>query len=203
MPRVCTICRHPDREAMDRALVSGEPYRVVANRFEASASALFRHQEHLPKALVKAREAQEVAHADDLLAQVKDLGERALRVLAAAEESGDLRAATGAIREARGCLELLGKVTGELFERHAHLHAAPSPVEAETARLEQARSTLEYATNEERQILQCIARRLAIRAPGKPEDREASLRSLAREIEEILNPELRERRHAEFRQQPP
>ena len=46
-------------------------------------------------------------------------------VLGQAEEARDLRAATSVIREARGCLELHGKVTGELAlaDRHAHLHA--------------------------------------------------------------------------------
>ena len=40
-----------------------------------------------------------------------------MAVLTKAELAGDLRAALGAIREARGNLELLGKLTGELRER--------------------------------------------------------------------------------------
>ena len=35
-------------------------------------------------------------------------------ILDKAEESDDLRAATAAIREARGCVELLGKLAGQL-----------------------------------------------------------------------------------------
>jgi hypothetical protein len=48
---------------------------------------------------------------------VRDLQERALDILGKAEEAGELRTALGAIREARGNLELLAKLLGELDER--------------------------------------------------------------------------------------
>ena len=48
-----------------------------------------------------------------LLGEVRELQVRALGILAKAEEAGDLRAATGAIREARSTIELLAKLTGE------------------------------------------------------------------------------------------
>jgi hypothetical protein len=64
--------------------------------------------------LLKAKEAREATHADNLLNQVKDLQARALSILSQAERSGDLKTALLAIREARGCLELLGKLAGEL-----------------------------------------------------------------------------------------
>ena len=149
MPRPCTACRHPQREEINRALVNGEPFRNIAKRFGTSSTAVFRHKDHLPKALVKAQEAREVARADDLLGQVRDLQERALRVLGAAEAAGDLRAATGAIREARGCLELLGKVTGELVEKHAHIHAEIPSRQAS----EEARRAVESMPQDERRIL--------------------------------------------------
>lgn len=55
-----------------------------------------------------------MAQADDLLDQVQRLRDRALGVLNNAEEAGDLRVAVSAIREARGCVELLAKLAGEL-----------------------------------------------------------------------------------------
>jgi hypothetical protein len=77
-----------------------------------------RHKaDHLPAALTKAQDAAEVAQADDLLAQVRDLQAKALSILATAEAQGDLRTALAAIREARGNLELLAKLLGELDER--------------------------------------------------------------------------------------
>jgi hypothetical protein len=118
MPRRCTVCDHPERHSIDEALVSGAPYRSVAKRFELSESAVYRHKtEHLPAHLLKAREAEELARADDLLDQVRSLQTHALDILERAEETGDLRTALAAISQARGNLELLGKLAGELDER--------------------------------------------------------------------------------------
>ena len=119
MPRRCTVCAHPELEAINRALVSGEPYRSVANRYESlSQAAVQRHQEnHIPATLAKAREAEEVAHADDLLSDVRSLQARTLAILEAAEETREHRIALAAIREARSNLELLAKLLGELDER--------------------------------------------------------------------------------------
>jgi hypothetical protein len=119
VPRRCTVCAHPELEIINRALVGGEPYRSVANRYESlSQAAVQRHQEnHLPATLAKAREAEEVAHADDLLDQVRGLQARTLAILEAAEETSQHRTALAAIREARSNLELLAKLLGELDER--------------------------------------------------------------------------------------
>lgn len=44
MPRSCSICGHEDRFEIERALLSGEPFRGVSKRFGTSATALFRHK---------------------------------------------------------------------------------------------------------------------------------------------------------------
>ena len=73
---------------------------------------MYRHQQgHLPATMLKAREAQEVAHADDLLAQLQSLQQKALEILARAEGNGDLRSALAALRELRGTVELTAKLT--------------------------------------------------------------------------------------------
>ena len=121
MARTCTICRHPERNEIDRALVAGEPYRGVARLYKASESAVYRHQQgHLVKAMVKAHDAQEVAHGDSLVDQLQSLQQRALGILTEAERSGDHRTALAAIRESRGCLELGSKLAGQLVEQHEH-----------------------------------------------------------------------------------
>ena len=114
MPRTCTICTHESAPEIDRALLDGEAYRSIAKRYGASASAVLRHREHLPNQLVKAREAETVTQADTLLEQVNHLKTRALSILDTAENSGDLRTALSAIREARSTVELLAKLSGEL-----------------------------------------------------------------------------------------
>jgi hypothetical protein len=131
MPRRCTVCDCPQRHSIDEALVTGAPYRSVAKRFELSESAVYRHKtEHLPAHLIKAKEAEEVARADDLLKQVKNLQIHALDILERAENAGDLRTALAAISQARGNLELLGKLAGELDERPVvNLNVSPEWLE--------------------------------------------------------------------------
>jgi hypothetical protein len=68
------VCDHPERNSIDEALVAGAPYRSVAKRFYLSESAVYRHKvEHLPAHLLTAREVEQVARADDLLDQVRNL----------------------------------------------------------------------------------------------------------------------------------
>jgi hypothetical protein len=131
MPRMCTVCDHHERHDIDEALVTGAPYRSVAKRFELSESAVYRHKaEHLPAHLLKAREAEELARAGDLLEQVRHLQTHALDILERAEETGDLRTALAAISQARGNLELLGKLAGELDERPVvNLNVSPEWLE--------------------------------------------------------------------------
>jgi len=126
MPRRCTVCDHPETHSIDQALVTGAPYRSVAKRFGLSDSAVYRHKtEHLPAHLLKAKEAKKVAQADDLQ-QVRHLQTNALDILERAEKAGDLRTALAAISQARGNLELLGKLAGELDERPVvNLHQPP------------------------------------------------------------------------------
>ena len=119
MPRTCTICSHAEREAIDEALVAGESTGKLAGRYRTiHERAIRRHRDnHLPAKLVLAHEAEEVATADNLLEKVQDLQSRTLTILDKAEGAGDLRTALGAIREARGNVELLAKLLGELDER--------------------------------------------------------------------------------------
>ena len=124
MPRKCTVCDHPERHSIDEALVSSTPYRSVARRFELSESAVYRHKtEHLPAHLLKAKEVEEAAWADDLLDQVRNLQAHALDILERAEKAGDLRIALAAISQARGILELLRKLaeTEDLAALHGWL----------------------------------------------------------------------------------
>jgi hypothetical protein len=131
MPRRCTVCDHPQRHDIDGGLVTGAPYRSVAKRFRLSGSAVYHHKsEHLPAHLLKAREVEEAARADNLLEQVRNLQAHVLDILERAEKTGDLRTALAAISQARGNLELLGKLAGELDERPViNLNVSPEWLE--------------------------------------------------------------------------
>jgi hypothetical protein len=118
MPRPCTVCTHKDIEKINKRLLSGEIYRTIAADTGLSETALKRHKaDHIPVAAAKATEAVKVARADDLLEDIRGLREKAMCLLDKAEQSGDLKTALLGIREARGCLELLAKVEGQLNDR--------------------------------------------------------------------------------------
>ena len=75
-----------------------------------------------------------VSKATSLLARVENLMHESERIAAAAKLEKNWPAAMSALREARGCLELLGKLRGELQQpgtlhvhKHAHIHSAAQP----------------------------------------------------------------------------
>ncbi len=118
MPRTCTVCTHKDCQAIDAALIAGEPVRGLASRYvPLKPSSIQRHrEEHLPQNMAKAKDAKDAAHGDDLLRQVKSLEDKAISLLLAAEKAGDFKTALSGVREARGCIELLAKLMGELSD---------------------------------------------------------------------------------------
>jgi len=134
VPRSCTLCEHPKREEIDRALVGETSNLSVSSVFGVSESAVRRHKaNHLPAKLAKAHEAKEVSRADDLLGQVRILQSKTLSILLRAEGAGDLRTALSAVREARGNVELLAKLSGELDERPVvNLNVSPEWLELRT-----------------------------------------------------------------------
>ena len=141
MPRPCSICAHPDRAAIDRALVAGEPFRGIARTYRVSEDAVARHREsHLPEKLAKAEAAAEVAEATDLLREVRALRSKAYALLLKAEAAGDIRTALAGVREARGCLELLAELEGELDRRPTiNLLVAPEWLMVRSAMLDALR----------------------------------------------------------------
>jgi hypothetical protein len=115
MPRPCTICAHPEYHAINVALVNRDPYRNITQHYGVSKYALTRHaKEHLPELLARAKDAVEIAEADSLLDRVEGLYKRTEAILEAAESNSEWALALAAIRECRGNLELLGRVTKEL-----------------------------------------------------------------------------------------
>jgi hypothetical protein len=122
--RTCSICNHPDRGEIDKALVTrSTSYRNVSERYGVSVGALSRHKaNHLPR-LVEAAKASEAAQAVTsgaaLIDELDSLLNRALAILEAAEETGQLKVALQAIREARETIKICADlaVTAELEER--------------------------------------------------------------------------------------
>ncbi|HEV2461107.1 MAG TPA: hypothetical protein VGS80_22370, partial [Ktedonobacterales bacterium] len=61
MPRVCTVCAHAERDAIDVALVAGTAsYRHIAAQYGLAWARVKRHKDgHLPAALAHAEAARE------------------------------------------------------------------------------------------------------------------------------------------------
>ena len=115
MTRNCTICTHPEKASINEALINHVSPRLISESFGITKSSLDRHRvAHLPVALVDAVQAVEIVQAGNLLDQVVTLQKKTLHILAIAEDAGDLRTAIMAIAQARGNLELLARLSGEL-----------------------------------------------------------------------------------------
>lgn len=98
--------------------MDGEAFRNIAKRFDSSWQAIRRHKQHIPGRLAKAHEAKEVARADNLLDQVRELTDEARGILRRVKTK-DPRTALGAIREIRGNMDLLARLLGELHDQAA------------------------------------------------------------------------------------
>jgi len=126
--RTCSVCAHLEVGEINKALVQGGGYRPIAERFGISYSAVGRHfRKHLPVAIAKAAEAGVIAEAGDLLGQGELLRDKAYSALLKAEEAGDLSTVLKAVREARGCLELLAKLRGELDTQTVTVNVLQQP----------------------------------------------------------------------------
>jgi hypothetical protein len=116
MPRTCTICTHEQGEQIDTALLKGEPYRRIAQRFTASPDAVLRHKSHLPRTLAKAEEAREMAQAGTLLQRLTDLHAETLTILKEARQNRNGELALKAIARLEKQLELEARLIGQLNE---------------------------------------------------------------------------------------
>ncbi|VVB90735.1 Uncharacterised protein [uncultured archaeon] len=133
MPKKCSVCEHIQSKEINEALLDGQAYRIIAAQFGTSIASLQRHKEHLSTKMVIAPGAQDVAAANILLNQVKDLQQKSLDLLAKAEQAGDLKTALQGVREARGCLELLAKLEGQLAQEGTiNITIAPEWLELRT-----------------------------------------------------------------------
>jgi hypothetical protein len=108
MPRTCLACSSPEREAIDKALVAGEPFRNIAKHVSISPAALFRHKNHVANAIGKAQAQHEERLGETLLDEMRRVQRKAWELLARTEAEGDHRASIVALREVRECLESLG-----------------------------------------------------------------------------------------------
>lgn len=113
----CTICTHEAIDDINRALVSGTKQVALCDRYGLSKFAVSRHYiSHLPKLLVKAHAAAEVAEGDNLLGLVLEHQATARRIAKDAEAGGEKRTVLLAVRELLRIVELQAKLAGQLSD---------------------------------------------------------------------------------------
>ena len=89
MPRRCSVCTHPERPAIDRALVAGESVPALSAQTGVSQDALKRHRQgHLPVALLQRQALAEARGVVDLARTLAVVHGAALAVLDAAQRDG-------------------------------------------------------------------------------------------------------------------
>lgn len=111
MSQACTICNHDNRLEIDRMLVQGKSLASISRDFDVSTDALRNHADnHLSRQLIKSHEMKQALESGNLLNEIEDLLKRSKHILRRAEREGALNTALGAIREARGTLELMSKI---------------------------------------------------------------------------------------------
>ena len=110
MDKRCSICTHPARTEIDRALMAGESLRPLAAQYGLSLSALSRHTKHLSRALTAAADEAHQAHQAVLLDKLDLFDARLERIFRKAEELHSLHVSLGCVQEGLRIFALREKI---------------------------------------------------------------------------------------------
>jgi hypothetical protein len=107
VPPVCTICKHPKRKAIDKAITSGASVRNIAARFSIAQTSLQRHKAHIKRAIIKARDKGQISTGKTVFEQFSEMWETAIEEYKKAASSGEKAMW---FRERRGLFEMGAKL---------------------------------------------------------------------------------------------
>jgi hypothetical protein len=123
--RSCTICTHPDKTAIETAIVANEKYQEISKRFDISISAIGRHKDNHLKAAIQAvqskraeQTAEIVEEAEqkqehfvwNLFDEMKWLHEQVHVLYQLAKTEGDVGTSLKALSEARQQTKLFSEL---------------------------------------------------------------------------------------------
>ena len=119
MPRSCSVCADSRRADIDKALVGGVAVDEISRRYPPlSATAIRRHRSvHIPKAVAKAAEDEDVRQGLDVLGQLRAINSATFRILHEARNTGDPNTALRAIDRIQKQIELQARLLGDLDDR--------------------------------------------------------------------------------------
>jgi hypothetical protein len=143
MPRVCTICYHPERIAIEAEIIARTPLRNIAERFSIGYVSVQRHAtNHLVQAIKEVRQEQAIqsgSHALDRMAKGEKIVDEIVVYSWGGETGKEAKMpelALKALAEQRRQVELRAKIEGELDERSLTITAIPEWRELRTLLLE-------------------------------------------------------------------
>lgn len=116
MPQVCSVCKSPEKSAVENAILRRVPLSRIAEQTKLSVFAMQRHKSHMAENIVRAApyETGQALQAVSLLDRVQSLIAEIREIAEKAKKDKSWNCALAALRELRSCLELLGKLSGEL-----------------------------------------------------------------------------------------
>ena len=129
-PAKCTICSHEKRSQIELGLVYKVPMPVLSRRFGVGRESLRRHRHNhispqVAAAILEAQkpsaidlEALQASESEGLLSQLVSQRARLQTHSEMASELGDVRSAVVCERAITSNLELVGKLLGQLVQRH-------------------------------------------------------------------------------------
>lgn len=128
MGRICSVCSHPERQAIEADLIALKSNREITRKFAVSKDAQWRHKEHCIKPIlqeVKAQQEEETASTT-----ISEMEWMRTQVHAIYEEAwSDTRKvpdlALKALAEMRRQNELRAKLEGELDEHSITITSIP------------------------------------------------------------------------------
>lgn len=117
MAMTCTICRHPQRDDIETALIAGESLRGIERRFGVSDDALDRHRKvDIPELMAQSKQARAEVRGDTLYDRLRLLNAETLQILQEAKEAKNPDLALRAINRIERQLELEAKLLGQIDE---------------------------------------------------------------------------------------
>ena len=124
MSRVCTICNHKSRHAIDAALVEpGASIRGIARQFRVSDDALTRHvsKGHIAAKVKEAQRAHEAVAGENLLQRIDGFHKRFSELAKKQRQLGDDITELKVYQTQAKYLEIEGRATGAFREKVEHI----------------------------------------------------------------------------------
>lgn len=107
----CSVCSHEDAPEINEKLVlEGWSNRTVADHYGLSQTSVHRHKEHIPQLLARVAKRENLAVAEQIVHDIKELQQEARDILIEARDHANHELALKAMARLESQLELQAKV---------------------------------------------------------------------------------------------